>query len=46
MPTIKLQAITSFHEKVWENSLFISDTTYKIYNVCKDYCITHHDEPT
>ena len=27
-------------------SLFISANTYEIYIICKDYCVTHHDDKT
>ena len=40
-----LQSIPSSHAKCSEKSL-ISATTYEKYIVCKDYCITHHDEKT
>ena len=41
-----LQTFPSFYAKISEKSLFISATTYEKYIVCKDYCITHHDDKT
>ena len=41
-----LQSIPSFYEKNSEKSLFLSANTYENYNVCKDYCIAHHNDKT
>ena len=46
MAAIMLQTILSFYAKISEKSLLISATTYENYNVCKDYCIAHHNEKT
>ena len=46
MAAIMLQTIPSLYAKISEKSLFISATTYEKYIVCKDYCITHHNEKT
>ena len=46
MAAIMLQTIPSFYTKLSEKSLFISADTYEKYNVCKDYCIAHHDNKT
>ena len=46
MAAIMLQTVPSFCAKISEKSLFISATTYEKYIVCKDYCITHHNEKT
>ena len=46
MAAIMLQSIPSFYAKFSEKSLFISATTYEKYIVCKDYCISHHNEKT
>ena len=46
MAAIILQSIPSFYAKISEKSLFNSATTYEKYIVCKDYCITHHNEKT
>ena len=46
MAAIMLQSIPSFHAKISEKSLFISATTYEKYDVCKDYCIAHHNYKT
>ena len=46
MAAIMLQTIPSFHAKTSEKSLFISAKTYEKFIVCKDYCITHHDDKT
>ena len=46
MAAVKLQTIPSFYRKTSEKSLFTSANTYKKYIVCKDYCITHHDDIT
>ena len=43
---IMLQTIPSFYAKISEKSLFISATTYEKYIVCKDYCISYHDNKT
>ena len=44
MAAIMLQSIPSFYAKISEKNLFFSATTYEKYNVCKDYCIAHHNE--
>ena len=41
-----LQTIPRFYVKFSEKSLLISATTYEKYIVCKNYCITHHNEKT
>ena len=41
-----LQSIPSFYAKFSEKSIFISATTFEKYIVCKDYCISHHNEKT
>ena len=41
-----LQAKPSFYAKNSEKSFFISASTYEKFNVCKDYCIAHHDDKT
>ena len=46
MAAIMLQTIPSFYAKISEKSLFISATTFEKYIVCKDYCISHHDDKT
>ena len=46
MAAIMLQAKPSFYTKLSEKSLFISANTYEKFIVCKDYCITHHDDKT
>ena len=46
MAAIMLQSIPSFYTKFSEKSLFISANTYEIYIICKDYCVTHHDDKT
>ena len=46
MAAIMLKTIPSFYTKLSEKSLFISASTYGKYNVCKDYCIAHHDDKT
>ena len=46
MVAIMLETIPSFYAKISEKSLFISTKTYGKYIVCKDYCITHHDDKT
>ena len=44
MAAIMLQTIPSFYAKFSGKSLFISAKTYEKFNVCKDYCIAHHDD--
>ena len=46
MAAIMLQTIPSFYAKFSGKKLFISATTYEYYNVCKDYCVAHHNEKT
>ena len=46
MAAIMLQTIPSCYAKISEKSLFISANTYEKYNVCRDYCIAHHDDKT
>ena len=36
----------AFTQKFQKKSLFISAKTYEKFNVCKDYCIAHHDDKT
>ena len=43
---VMLQTKPSFYTKLSEKCLFVSAITYEKYIVCKDYCITHHDEKT
>ena len=46
MAAIMLQTIPSSYAKLSEKSPFISATTYEKLNLCKDYCIAHHNEKT
>ena len=46
MTAIMLQTIASFYAKISEKSLFNSKNTYEKYNVCKDYCVAHHNDKT
>ena len=46
MAAIMLQSIPSFYMKFSEKSLLISANTYEKYIVCKDYCVTHHEDKT
>ena len=46
MAAIVLQTIPSFDAKLSETCLFVSACTYEKYNVCKNYCIAHHDDMT
>ena len=46
MAAIMLQSIPSFYAKLSEKSLFTSAATFEKYIVCKDSCITHHNEKT
>ena len=41
-----LQTIPRFYAKFSEKSFFISATTFEKYIVCKDYCVTHHNDKT
>ena len=46
MAAIMLQKVPSFYTKLSEKGFFVSAITYEKYIVCKDYCITHHNENT
>ena len=46
MAAIMLQTIPRFYANFSEKNLFISATIYEKYIVCKDCCITHHNEKT
>ena len=46
MAAIMFQSTPSFYAKNSEKRLFISATTFEKHNVCKDYCIAHHNEKT
>ena len=48
MAAIMLQTIPSFYAKISEKSLFFLQILIKKTKniVCKDYCITHHDDKT
>ena len=46
MAAILLQTTPSFYTRLSEKSLFFSASTNEKNNVCKDYCIAHHDDKT
>ena len=46
MAAIMLQTITSFYAEISGKRLFIPAKTYEKNIVCKDYCISYHDDKT